>query len=411
MASGLISLEPRDFTELQNVAKVFAESGLFSDARSMAQAFVKIMAGREVGIGAFAAMQGIYIVSGKPTYSANIMAAAIKRNPKYDYRVVELSDLVCEIVFYEAGEKIGLSRLTMNEAQKANMHQSWDKTKNKWEEKITWKNFPKNMLFARAMSNGVRWYCPDVFDMPVYTPDEMGAVIDDENIIDGSIIERQEPVTPKIIPLPSHERIIGRDPEIVTGGESAADTLPINGNGKLYDPASDHSEMNSRAWDTLRQWLVSNQAECGGQEQHAVNAFRKAIHEAGYIDSVDAKWPQIFNCGLTVAKAHAAIQAHYAEPPQEPPAVTPITELDPYDPAKDERALNKETCRDLADWMAHNIPSVESLSHATNAIKLSLTEAGLAAASETWPTIYSKDKTVAQTYAAVQVHYEKKNTE
>ena len=31
------------------------------------------------------------------------------------------------------------------------------------------------MLFARAMSNGVRWYCPDVAMTPLYTPDEQGA--------------------------------------------------------------------------------------------------------------------------------------------------------------------------------------------------------------------------------------------
>jgi len=33
--------------------------------------------------------------------------------------------------------------------------------------------FPKNMLFARAISNGVKWFCPDVFSGPVYVPEEM----------------------------------------------------------------------------------------------------------------------------------------------------------------------------------------------------------------------------------------------
>jgi hypothetical protein len=35
--------------------------------------------------------------------------------------------------------------------------------------------YPKNMLFARAISNGVKWYTPDVFAGPVYVPEEMGA--------------------------------------------------------------------------------------------------------------------------------------------------------------------------------------------------------------------------------------------
>lgn len=46
--------------------------------------------------------------------------------------------------------------------------------------------FPRNMLFARAMSNGTKWYTPDVFNGNlVYTPDEMGAKVN----IDGEFIE------------------------------------------------------------------------------------------------------------------------------------------------------------------------------------------------------------------------------
>jgi hypothetical protein len=36
------------------------------------------------------------------------------------------------------------------------------------------------MLYARALSNGAKWYCPDVFGGPIYTPDELGAVVDGE---------------------------------------------------------------------------------------------------------------------------------------------------------------------------------------------------------------------------------------
>ena len=44
-----------------------------------------------------------------------------------------------------------------------------------------WRKYPRNMLFARAISNGARWYCPDLFGgSPVYTPDELGAEVDGE---------------------------------------------------------------------------------------------------------------------------------------------------------------------------------------------------------------------------------------
>jgi hypothetical protein len=51
-----------------------------------------------------------------------------------------------------------------------------------------WKRYPRNMLFARCISNAARWFCPSVFGGPVYTPDELGAAVDPEegNVIDVS---------------------------------------------------------------------------------------------------------------------------------------------------------------------------------------------------------------------------------
>jgi hypothetical protein len=40
------------------------------------------------------------------------------------------------------------------------------------------------MLFARAISNGVKWYTPDVFSGPVYTPEEFDVVTQDINHTD-----------------------------------------------------------------------------------------------------------------------------------------------------------------------------------------------------------------------------------
>lgn len=42
------------------------------------------------------------------------------------------------------------------------------------------------MLFARAISNGVKFFCPDIFlGATVYTPDELGATVNE----DGEVIE------------------------------------------------------------------------------------------------------------------------------------------------------------------------------------------------------------------------------
>jgi hypothetical protein len=152
------------------IGETFFKSGMFSDIKSAQQAVVKIMAGAEMGISPFAAMSGIHIIQGKPTIGAGLMAARVKGFGKYDYKVLEHSDKVCSIEF---GTKVpgsdikslGISTFTIEDAKKAG-------TKNL-------DKFPKNMLFARAMSNGVKWYTPDIYENPVYVPEEMEQVTED----------------------------------------------------------------------------------------------------------------------------------------------------------------------------------------------------------------------------------------
>jgi len=153
-------------TDIMNISKAFYESGMFTDIKSVAQAMVKISAGQEIGIPPFASMTGIHIIQGKPTIGAGLIASRLKGSGKYDYRVVEASEKVCSIDFYQGNTKIGNSTFTIEDARKA-LTKNIDK-------------FPKNMLFARAISNGVKWYCPDIFSGPVYVPEEMQVVTTEE---------------------------------------------------------------------------------------------------------------------------------------------------------------------------------------------------------------------------------------
>jgi hypothetical protein len=55
--------------------------------------------------------------------------------------------------------------------------------------------FPRNMKFARAMSNGVGLHCPDLTaGAPVYTPDELG--VDDPDADIAPVAEEGEPDEP-----------------------------------------------------------------------------------------------------------------------------------------------------------------------------------------------------------------------
>ena len=180
MSNALALTKLNTVEDLARVGDVFVRSGFFADTRDAAQAIVKVMAGQELGFAPIASMTGVYIVKGKVSLSANLIAAAVKRSGRYTFRVRQHDAQVCEIEFFEldkAGNKesIGVSSFTMQEATQAGLASS-----------ATWKNFPRNMLYARAMSNGAKWYCPDVFGGPVYTPDELGATIDGET---GEVID------------------------------------------------------------------------------------------------------------------------------------------------------------------------------------------------------------------------------
>jgi hypothetical protein len=176
----------RNMDDLARISDMFAQSGLFADAKDAARAGVKILAGQAWGIDPFSAMTGIHLIQNRPTVSAGLMAAAVKAHPRYDYRVRERTDKVCRIEFFEGSESLGVSPYTMEMAKRAGLLSNQ-----------TWQKYPEAMLFARAMSSGVRTFCPDVLGATVYTPEELGAEVDDEGVPVRVEVERVErPVKP-----------------------------------------------------------------------------------------------------------------------------------------------------------------------------------------------------------------------
>jgi len=195
------------YDEVERAAKAMAASGFFTDTKQASQAIVKILAARELGLGPFAGMNGVNIIQGRPAFSANIMAACVKKSGRYNYRVTEMTDKNCTIEFmeYMAGKwnTSGVSSFTIEDAKKAG-------TKNL-------DKFPRNMLFARAMSNGVRWYCPDVMSGSVaYTPEELGADVDE----DGNVV-RTEVVEAEVVEIESEPESFAHDVDEIVEAQKA----------------------------------------------------------------------------------------------------------------------------------------------------------------------------------------------
>ncbi len=159
MTKALVSTE----LNITSLGEIFAQSGFFSDARQASQAIVKILAGQELGLRPIASMTGINIIKGKISLSAVAMATVLKRHGDYDYRVRRHDNDGCEIEFFYKDDSLGISSFTVEDAKQAEL---FDKQPN-------YKKYPRNMLFARAMSNGIRWYCPEILGGPAYTPGEL----------------------------------------------------------------------------------------------------------------------------------------------------------------------------------------------------------------------------------------------
>jgi hypothetical protein len=125
------------------------------------------------------------------------MATLIKKSGIYDYSSKELYDdkgvfTGTEITVEKKRDGVwihaGTTQFTLKDAGVAGLAA-----------KDTFKKFPKNMCFARAISNACKWFCPDAFGgYTAYTPDEIPSNTVE---IDG---ETLEPITlKKVIPKKS----------------------------------------------------------------------------------------------------------------------------------------------------------------------------------------------------------------
>jgi hypothetical protein len=174
---------------LQRLGNILAASGYFADAREMAQAAVKVMAGQELGLPPIASMMGINIIKGKVALGAHLIASRIRAHG-YDFRFKRHDNTGCILEFLskpnEKGnrEVVGESSFTEEDAKMAGCFSDM------------YKKYPRNMYYSRAVSNGSKWFTPEIFGgAPVYTPEELGAEVDSEG---NAVIRADHPYEPAI---------------------------------------------------------------------------------------------------------------------------------------------------------------------------------------------------------------------
>ena len=130
--------------------RLFHKSGFFVDVRDEAQAITKILLGKELGFSPIWSMTNIHVIKGKPELSANALASLVRLSGTYDYEVIETTDTACTLRFKRGDEELGVSTFQIGDATRAGLVKK----------DSNWTKYPRAMLFARAMSQGVRMYCP-----------------------------------------------------------------------------------------------------------------------------------------------------------------------------------------------------------------------------------------------------------
>jgi hypothetical protein len=174
--------EVQRFEFHQRSAKLFATSGLFTDIKgqteqqAIAQAYVKISLGESMGFNPAESMTGIDIIQGRVAVGANLRAARMQR-AGYAWDMLQLDDkgcrlrlklngkaLMCEYMNPETGEVSDVPVVVsfmLEDAIKAGLAG-----------KDNYKKNPRNMFFARAITNAQRWYAPGILGADILSTEE-----------------------------------------------------------------------------------------------------------------------------------------------------------------------------------------------------------------------------------------------
>ncbi len=250
----------RDATTME-LAAVIANSRDFPDVRTPEKAAVRILAGKEMGVGPIASAIGIRVQNGRVSMDATLMAGCIKRSGRYDFGIHQHDNEACDLVFTENGQTLGHSTFTMADARAAGLA-----------DKETWKSYPRNMLFARALSNGARWYCAGIFGGSICTHEELGYSVDEE----GRAIEtasghggrelctrdqRQEDEARKPSTQAQRDAILGLAAWLIPDEDARYDALVAAKKRKGIESLRQLSQLQAAAWIEELQVKVKQQRE------------------------------------------------------------------------------------------------------------------------------------------------------
>ncbi len=150
MEEGKEIVKKEEHPVLITVANALFKSGLFPNVKNAYGAFAITQYGSELGIGPMTALQTMAIVSGKICMGAQMMLSlAIKAG--VSFKIIKDDNNECQIHF-KRGELEYTSSFSIAEAKQAGIYR----------DQSGWTKYPRDMLYWRAVTRGLRRVCPDV---------------------------------------------------------------------------------------------------------------------------------------------------------------------------------------------------------------------------------------------------------
>mgnify|MGYP000061758588 CR=1 FL=1 len=151
--------------DVKEMAQTIAKSGLFPDINTTEKAFALMILCQAEGLHPMEALRRYNIISGRPAMKADAMLAEFnRRGGKVEW--LQHTDEVVKAKFTHPNGSSIIIEWTIERAAKI-MQKGNSLTK-----KDNWRNYPRQMLRARTISEGVRAVMPEVC-VGIYTPEEV----------------------------------------------------------------------------------------------------------------------------------------------------------------------------------------------------------------------------------------------
>ncbi len=258
-----ITLVPRTATEARDVSAMLAPAALLPAAlrQKPADVLAIVLTGAELGLGPMQSIRGIHLIEGKPSLSADLIAALVmRRSDVCEYlRVVQSTAKVATYETRRKGHPTPTSMsFTIEQAQGAGLAGRGN-----------WAKYPDAMLRARAVTALCRAVYPDLVG-GLYDADELGEARD---------------VTPSGPALSVVPRGAVVDAHVVPQtAEQMTDALKAS---LAAVPPRDFDETGTPISERAKLEVALGEAQTSA-DVHALGARIKALRDGGALSAGDA---------------------------------------------------------------------------------------------------------------------------